>query len=193
MNKKIVLASTSPQRIMLLKKAGIKFEVIQSNYEEDLTIHKNPHQLTQYLSCEKAKSVAKNINNSVIIAADTIVSLNNILIGKPKDKKEAKKTLQLLSGKVHLVITGFTIFDTDTKKTITQSVETKVYFKALSEKQIDDYIATEEPLNKAGAYGIQGLGKKLIEKIEGDFDNVVGLPLTQLLNNLKLYNIFKNI
>jgi septum formation protein len=185
--KKIILASTSPQRIMLLKKAGIKFEVIQSNYIEDITIHKDPHKLTQYLSYEKAKTVAKNLRNSIIIAADTIVSFNHQLIGKPKDKKDAKRILTMFNGKMHLIITGFTIIDTDTNKSITKSIKTKVYFKKLTETEIDDYVATGEPLNKAGAYGIQGLGKMLVKKVEGDFDNVVGLPVKYLLDELNKF------
>lgn len=183
--KRIILASTSSQRIMLLKRAGIKFEVIQSNYEEDINIHKDPHKLTRYLSKKKAETVASNLKNAIVIAADTIASFNNELIGKPKDKKEAKKILKLLNGKMHLIVTGFTIMDADTKKTITESVETKVYFKKLTKKEIDDYVATGEPLDKAGAYGIQGLGKTLIDKVEGNFDNVVGLPINIVCQCLK--------
>jgi septum formation protein len=185
--KRIILASTSPQRIMLLKKSGINFEVIQSNYKEDLTIHKDPHKLTQYLSYEKAKTVAKNLRNSIIIAADTIVSFNHQLIGKPKDKKDAKRILTMFNGKMHQIITSFTIINTDTKKTITKSVATKVYFKKLTEKEIDDYVSTGEPLNKAGAYGIQGMGKKLIDKVVEDYDNVVGLPVKYLLDELNKF------
>jgi septum formation protein len=187
--KKIILASSSPRRGMLLKQIGLDFETVVSNFEEKIDLKIDVHKLAEKLSLGKAKSIAKKYNNAIIIAADTFVVFNGKIIGKPKNKKDAKRILRLLSGKIHLVITGFTILDTNINKSIIKSVETKVTFKNLSNKEIDSYIKTGEPLDKAGAYGIQEKGSIFVKKIDGDFFNIVGLPIYSVVEALKKFSI----
>ena len=187
--KKIILASQSPRRKQLLEKIGLKFEIYPSNYEEDMSLKMEPNKLAEYLSLGKAKDVAQKHKDSIIISADTIVAIDGEVFGKPRTSEKAKYMLQKFSGKAHSVITGFTIIDTETNKQITKSVETKVYFKNLPEKEIDAYIATEEPLEKGGGYAIQGLAALFVEKIEGDYFNIVGLPILALTTELKNFGI----
>lgn len=186
--KQIILASTSPRRKALLKKAGFKFRVVESNCKEFFDSKLEPHELAKKLSLEKAKAVCKRNppaggKKSIIIAADTLVVCSGKILGKPKSKADAKGMLEFLSGKAHSIITGFTIIDEN--KVITKSEETKVYMKKISEKEINSYLETKEPFDKAGAYAIQGKAKKFIEKTEGDFDNAVGLPIRTLVQELK--------
>jgi septum formation protein len=187
----IILASGSPRRREILKKTGLKFRVDRSNYEERLKPSLKPHDAARLLSIEKARHAAHKYKNALVIAADTIVVLKGkgILFGKPGDREEAKEMLNTLSGKAHSVITGFTIIDTATKKELTRSVESRVFFRRLSPDEIEAYIASGEPMDKAGAYGAQGLGAVLIKKIEGDFFNVVGLPLQALSECLKKFGV----
>lgn len=187
--KKIVLASTSPRRKMLLKQIGLNFEVVASDFKEKIDIKMSPHKLAQELSLGKAKAVAIKLSNSIIIAADTFVTFKGKILGKPKEEQDAKRILKLLSGKMHLIITGFTIIDTTTGQTATNSVETKVYFKKLTNKEINSYVETGEPLDKAGAYGIQEKGSLFVKKIEGDYFNVVGLPIYALVEALKKFGV----
>jgi len=188
--KKLVLASASPQRKELLAKLGLKFEVEPSNYEEEAppsTI--SPHDLAKQNSLAKARAVAAKYQGAIVIAADTIGVFQGKILGKPHTEAEAKKMLKILSGRSHLVITGFTIIDDESGKTISKSVATKVYFRKLTPKEIDAYIKTGEPLDKAGAYAIQGLGSIIVEKIEGDYFNVIGLPLSALAESLKEFGV----
>ena len=141
------------------------------------------------MSLEKARKIAIKHRNALIIAADTFVVYKNKIIGKPKTEKNARKMLKLLSGEQHLVITGFTIIDTKSGKTVTKSDETKVYLKKMTRDEIDAYIKTKEPLDKAGAYAAQEKGGLFVEKIEGDFLNVVGLPIFKLTSELKKFNV----
>jgi septum formation protein len=187
--KKIILASASPRRKELLAKIGLKFSIEKSDIKENLELKLTPKKLAECLSYRKAYKVSKRYSNAVIIAADTIVVLNGKIIGKPKNSKEAVKILKKLSGKIHSVITAFTIIDTKTNKSITKFVETKVFMKKLTEKEINYYVNTGEPLDKAGAYGIQGFGGIFIEKIDGDYYNVVGMPLTALVRELKKFDV----
>ena len=183
--RKIVLASKSPRRKELLKTLGIDFVIDPSDIEEIIDLSISLKQIPVEISKQKAKTVIKRHKNAIIIAADTVVILEKEIIGKPKSKKEAKQILKKLSGKAHLVVTGFTIIDTETNKQISKSATTRVSIKKLSEKEIDDYIKTGEPFDAAGAYRVQGeKGKLLIEKIEGDITNVIGLPINMLYNNL---------
>ncbi len=187
--KTIILASASPRRKELLQKIGLKFEVDVSNCAEQIDSVSEPEELVRRISIEKAKAVASRHKNAVIIAADTIGVIGEKLLGKPHSTAEARKMLGQISGKSHLVITGFTVLDTATDKTITKTVTTKVYIKNLTQAEIDAYVETGEPLDKAGAYGIQGLGAVIVEKIEGDYYNVVGLPLNALAEVLKEFGI----
>ncbi len=187
--KTIILASASPRRKELLEKLGLKFEVEPSNYEEKISSELQPHELAKSLSLEKAKLVAKNRSNALVIAADTFIVCEGKILGKPQTETEAQKMLGAISGRQHSVITGFTIIDTESKKTLSKSVETKVYIKILTSNEIDDYVKSKEPLDKAGAYAIQGLGSVFVERIEGDYHNVIGLPLSALAESLKEFGV----
>ena len=187
--RKIILASASPQRKEILRKTGLNFSICTSDYKEDINLSLKPRALAKFLSRKKAESVAHKYKNAIIIAADTVIVFKNRLLGKPHTDKEAEKMLNMLNGKAHSVITGFTIMDTASKKILSRSVETKVYFKNLGRKEIKAYVRSKEPLGKAGAYAIQGLGSVFIERIHGDFLNVVGLPLRALTESLKKFGI----
>jgi septum formation protein len=187
--RKVVLASASPRRKELLEKIGLIFVVDPSDYPEDLTDDMNPLDFAKAISLEKAKTVASKYPDSLIIAADTFGVLRGKIIGKPHTTEEACQMLRALRGKSHRVITGFTILDTKSQHTITRAVETRVYFSKLSDEEIDNYVKSGEPLDKAGAYAIQGLGSVIVEKISGDYYNVMGLPLQALTESLKEFGI----
>ena len=187
--KTVILASASPRRKELLEKIGLKFEVDASGCEEETDAGLYPHELVRQLSIKKAKSVAVRHKNALIIAADTIGVMGDKILGKPHTENEARKMLHEISSKSHSVITGFTVLDTATNKIISRTVNTKVYLKKLTKQEIDAYVQTGEPLDKAGAYAIQGLGAVIVEKIEGDYYNVMGLPLNALTEALKEFGI----
>ena len=187
--KKIILASASPRRKEILALTGLRFRVVPSDYEEILDNAIKPHNLAKLLSLEKAMAVAGKYRDALIIAADTFIVFKRKFLGKPHTSQEARKMLSLLNGKFHSVITGYTILDTGTGKKITRSVETKVWFKNASAQELDAYVATREPIGKAGAYAIQGRGAVMVKKIEGDYLNVVGLPLFDLVESLRKFGI----
>lgn len=187
--KRIILASTSPRRENLLKKLGIPFEVVESNFEEVMDSIINPHTLAKKLSLGKAQAVASKFKNSIIIAADTFIVCQKEVMGKAHTREEARRMLNKLSGRQHLVITGFAVIDTQTNRTISYSEQSTVYIKKLNKKDIDDYIKSGEPLEKAGAYAIQGLGAKIVERYEGDYFNIVGLPINSLSKTLAEFGI----
>jgi len=187
--KTIILASASSRRKELLKKIGLKFKVEPSNYEENISFELEPHELAKSLSLEKAKLVATNHKNTLVIAADTFVVFEGKILGKPRTETEAKEMLETINGKSHSVITGFSIIDTENNKALSRSVETKVHLRELSSNEIDAYVKSREPLDKAGAYAIQGLGSVIVEKIEGDYFNVIGLPLGALTESLKEFGV----
>jgi len=168
-----------------LRKAGINFEVIVPENINEEQISADPVSHVLELSRKKAENVAKKVNDSLILGADTVVVLNGEILGKPKDGEDAFKMLKKLSGKEHLVYTGISLVDKDKERILSGYQLTKVKFNQLKDKEIKDYIDTGEPLDKAGAYGIQGMGNFLVEKIEGDMDNVIGLPLRKLEELLK--------
>jgi septum formation protein len=188
-SRAIVLASASPRRRQLLEQLGLKFAVDPSGYCEEIGQEQEPRELACKLAIEKARAVASRYESAVIIAADTFGVLNGRIIGKPHTSDEAHAMLAALSGRWHSVITGFCVLDSSTGKNITESVETRVFIKELTSAEIDAYIKTGEPLDKAGAYAIQGLGASIVERIEGDFFNVVGLPLYALCRVLEQFDI----
>ncbi|OGK18558.1 septum formation protein Maf [Candidatus Roizmanbacteria bacterium RIFCSPLOWO2_12_FULL_40_12] len=187
--KRLILASKSPRRKKLLQQLGLKFKVVDSGLEEKINPKLSPSQLAMKLSQEKARVVAKRYKNSIIIAADTFITLGKTIIGKPKDKKDAKRILKILSGRMHPIITGFTVMDSNTGKSSSKFVVSKVWIKKLAEKEINEYVATGEPMDKAGAYGIQERGSVFVKKIDGDYFNVVGLPLRTLTEELKKFGV----
>ncbi len=187
--KRIILASASPRRKELLEKIGLKFEVEPSDYAEDMRSRLSPYELARVISLEKARVVARKHKNAIVIAADTFIVFKGKIMGKPSTEAEARKILMILKGKSHSVITGFTIMDTEENKVLTKSVETIVHIKNLTSEEIDAYVKSKEPLDKAGAYAIQGLGSVIVERIEGDYFNVIGLPLSALAEGLKEFGI----
>jgi len=189
MTKPVVLASSSPRRRELLEKTGLKFIADAAEIFEDHGRRMRPAELAKIISLEKAKAVAARHPGSIIIAADTFGMLDGRLLGKPRDQEEARDMLKRMSGRRHRVITGFTILDTATGKTVSKAVETRVYFRELGKEEIAAYAGTGEPLDKAGAYAIQGLGAQLVERIEGDYYNVIGLPLSALAGELNKFGV----
>jgi len=187
--KQIILASASSRRKQLLEQIGLEFKVVPSNSTEAINSCSDIHMLAKSISQKKALSMATKYKNAVIIAADTIGGFEGQILGKPGTADEAREMLSAMSGKSHSVITGFTVLDTDTYRAVSKSVETTVWFRKLAAKEIDAYVKSGEPLDKAGAYGIQGLGAVLVERIEGDYFNVMGLPLSALSESLKEFGI----
>lgn len=185
----IILASNSQRRQDILGKF-IDYKVITKNIEENNEDYNSPEQLVMALSFEKGIAVARENKSEIVLSADTVVALNNIVMGKPKDRKDGKDMLEKLSNTNHDVLTGYSIFKLDENIKITNYVLTKVKFKELSEETIEEYLNTKEYIDKAGAYGIQGYGGLLVESISGDYDNIVGLPISQISDELKsLFNI----
>jgi len=186
--KKIILASASPRRKQLLEQMKLKFEVIPSNIFEDYQENREPEEVARDLAKKKATDIARISEDSLVIGADTVVFLDEIL-GKPKDEREALKILKKLSGKTHYVITGIAVIDSSTKKLVVDHEKTAVKMKKISEEEIKAYISTGEPMDKAGAYGIQGLGSVFVEEIHGCYFNVVGLPISKLYSILKGFGV----
>lgn len=187
---KIILASNSPRREEILKQAGVSFTIIPSTKEE-ITTKILPENIVEELAFNKALDVAEKVNEaSVIIGADTMVAIGNQILGKPKDYESAKRMLSLLQGKEHQVYTGVGIIIKNiingqaTEKTISFSQVSQVRVSIMDERQIETYIATKEPFDKAGAYGIQGKFGVHIEEITGEYNNIVGLPIAKIYRTL---------
>lgn len=178
---KIILASSSPRRKELLGKYNLNLTIFKPEIDEVELAEEEPIQIAMALAFEKAYGVANHFkDDEIIIGADTIVVYNNEVLGKPEDEKDAFRILSLLNGKEHKVITGISIVKANSNIKIVDYEVTKVKFRKVSEGEINRYIHTGEPMDKAGAYGIQGYGEILVEKIEGCYTNVVGLPLGKL-------------
>lgn len=184
----LILASKSPRRKELLKQIGIPFVVVVSDAEEVSGNSWTPAALVVENAKRKARAVAEKYPDSPVLGADTVVSLEGKIFGKPKDKDEARKMLTALSGKMHEVTTGLALINRNEIRTT--NVTTKVFFDTMTKADIDAYIATDEPMDKAGAYAIQGKAARFIEKIEGSYSNVVGLPLNALIQLSKDLNLF---
>lgn len=185
--KRFVLASNSPRRIDLLRSLGYEFDIIPHEIEEDVCGDILPSELVQNLAFLKANDVAKRVEDAIIIAADTVVSCKKTILGKPKDIHDAKRMLSMLSDSEHDIISGICMINMPLKKKLLRIERTYIKIRHIPEEEIDAYIKTGEPLDKAGAYAIQGEGKKFIEKIDGSYTNAVGLPLEiirEMLNNI---------
>ena len=185
--KKVILASKSPRRKSILEQVGLKFSIVASDFDETKIKFKTPQEMVKKLSFEKAKIVATKYPKTVIIGADTTVIFKKEIIGKPKSKQDAIRILKLLSGNTHEIVTGFTVMEG--KKSITGHVVSKAKFKKLSDAEIRAYVATNEPMDKAGGYGIQDKGGLFIESITGDYFNVVGLPIFAVSKALKEFGV----
>lgn len=183
---KVILASASPRRVELLKQFHIPFDIIPSDIHESVRDFETPKQIVMGLALEKALSVSKVNSEALVIASDTIVYCESVL-GKPKSRDEAKQMLTLLSGKTHEVYTGLALVHEESNRKIVDYTCTKVTFCSLTESEIESYLDTGEAYDKAGAYGIQGFGALLVSEIQGDYYNVMGLPLSKLNAMLKKY------
>lgn len=181
---RIILASQSPRRRYLLSKAGLEFDVQPSHIDENSLPFDAPAPYTCTLSRAKAENIADRHPHSWVIGADTIVVIDGDILGKPVGLAAARDMLHRLSGQTHQVYTGYTICCRHAGRTITDSVCTDVEFKKLSEAEIEWYIRTDEPFDKAGAYAIQGLGTFLVRRINGSYTNVVGLPVCEVIEHL---------
>ena len=191
-NNMIVLASGSPRRIEMLRNIGVSFDIRASGGDESHPMDCGPARLVCLLSKRKAEG-GYLFDDDIVIGADTVVFHNGNVLEKPADREHAKRMLTALSGSCHEVYTGFTVKSRE--KTVVDYCVTKVYFKDLSDEEIEDYLNTEEYKDKAGGYGIQQLGGIFVDKIDGDYNNVVGLPLSRVMRVLRDefgYDIIKN-
>ena len=183
----IILASQSPRRRELLSNIFPSFSIIPSDADETLPENASPADCAIEIARRKVLDVKSRSDDALILGADTIVVKDNKILGKPKDEAEAKEMLRRLAGREHIVITGIGIVDTVSGRTLSAVEQTIVYFHPLATDEIEAYVATGEPMDKAGAYGIQGKGSLLVRKIDGDYFNVMGLPIS------KLYRLLLNI
>jgi septum formation protein len=188
---RLVLASGSPRRREILSLFKEDIKIVPSNVDETQLPNESPKDYVLRLAQDKASDVANNLldnandSESLVIGADTIVLYNNLVLGKPTNKEDAKRMLEMLSGNWHEVLTGVAVVDLLNKKKVFDVCQTRVKFSTLSNVEIDWYIETNEPFDKAGAYAIQGYGSLFVEEIEGNYLNVVGLPITMLRKLLK--------
>lgn len=181
--KEIILASNSPRRKELLGMLGLEFSVIPDNTPECIDQQLSPAEVVMALAKFKGDNVRKTLSqnrDAIIIAADTVVAIDGVVLGKPKSKADAEKMLSRLSGKSHNVYTGVYLIENLSGKSANFYEKTEVFFKNLDINEIKDYINTGEPMDKAGSYGIQNFGSLFVEKINGDYFNVVGLPVCSL-------------
>ena len=187
--KRMILASGSPRRKELLQMLEVPFEVLVSDTKE-VIIKNEPAEVTKELSYQKAMAVAGQVEEGIIIGADTVVSIDGKILGKPADKEEAREMIYKLQGKSHMVYTGVTVIaKSDDMVSASSFAEgTKVNVAPMTENEIEAYISTEEPYDKAGAYGIQGPFAIHIEKINGDYNNVVGLPISRLYHEINNFS-----
>jgi len=184
-NLQMYLASKSPRRRKLLKQLGIPFKSFSVDLKEEILDGEHPIQTVRRLALHKSETASLKVKKGIIITADTIVVLDKEIIGKPKDEKDAYKILSRLSGKTHLVFTGFVVKNLMNGKSLVDYERTKVTFRELTSKEIYDYVKTGSPMDKAGAYGIQDdFGAVFVEKMDGCYYNVVGLPLAKLYRSL---------
>lgn len=181
---RIILASASPRRIELLRSAGIRIQAVPSRVSERFLPAETPRDHVRRLAEAKARAVAGKHGGRFFIGADTVVVFQGEVMGKPRDRQDAKRMLRRLSGGAHEVITGYAVYDAMGDRACVDAVTTRVHFKVLRDREIAAYVATGCPLDKAGAYGIQGRAAYMVARIEGSYTNVVGLPLCQTVEAL---------
>ncbi len=189
MKSPIILASNSPRRKDLLRQVGVAFTSDPADVDERVVPEETPEGYAVRVALEKARVAARKAGSGIVIAADTIVVLDDTILGKPVDAQDAERMLTMLSGRAHHVITGLVIMAAATGRTLTRTADTRVWFRDLSPEEIRSYVASGEPLDKAGAYGIQEKGSLFVRKIEGCYFNVVGLPLSLLSEMLSEFGI----
>jgi len=181
----LILASASPRRQELLRAVGLKFKIIPAHVNENYLAGESPRQQVKRLSSDKAMVIARKYPEAWVLGADTIVVIDGLLLGKPKNKTQAKKMLQKLSGREHKVFTGFSIAHAVSEVYQTKVIQSVVRFKTISAKEMNWYVACDEPYDKAGGYAVQGKGACFIQSIRGSYTNVIGLPLCEVLEELK--------
>jgi len=186
---RLVLASASPRRKSLLRELGLAFEVIPAQVEEIPAPGESPLDFVSRAATDKAAEIARENPACWILGADTVVVLDNRILGKPRDPEDALQVLMALSGRKHLVHTGFCLQNQDRQVSVNRTVTTEVFFTPFSRDIAAAYVASGEPLDKAGAYGIQGMGGFLVERINGSYSNVVGLPLAEAVGELLRYKV----
>ncbi len=185
-SRKLVLASTSPRRRKLMAEAGLEFDVVAPRYaDEENTAADEPARLVERHAAAKARSVAGDHPGALVVGADTIVVVDGTILGKPADEADAERMLATIAGRDHLVYTGVAVIDVDTGTAEIDHEVTKVTVRPLTADEIARYVVTGEPLDKAGAYAIQGIGCFIVERIDGDYFNVVGLPMGLLARLLR--------
>lgn len=187
--KRIILASASPRRQALLRELGVDYEVVVPAVDEGSVTAATPGELAEARALLKAKAAAETTADGITIGADTIVVCDGDVLGKPKDEADAVRLLETLSGRTHVVITGVGVCEAAGGRSIVDKSETEVTFRQLERAEIERYVATGEPMDKAGAYGIQGKGALLVQGIVGDYFNVVGLPLVLLDSMLRQFDV----
>ena len=185
----IILASNSPRRRALLTQIGLTFTIAPADVDERTRSGESPMDYAERVARAKADTASERAGKGIVIAADTIVVVCGAILGKPANAADARRMLALLSGREHEVVTALAVMDAGAKRASVRTSVTKVWFRSLTEREIDDYVATGEPLDKAGAYGIQERGALLVERIEGCYSNVVGLPLSLLGEMLRDFGI----
>ncbi|MFF0827347.1 Maf family protein [Brevibacillus sp. NPDC003359] len=176
-NVPLILASSSPRRRELLQTLGLSFTIITSDVDETTAEHLSAKEVVEELSLRKAKEVASRLTEGVVLGSDTVVVLDGQILGKPVDEMDAYRMLSMLQGQEHTVYSGVALIDVETGRTEVSHSLTHVRIRALTEQEIKSYIATGEPMDKAGSYAIQGIGATIVEGITGDYFTVVGLPL----------------
>lgn len=179
----------------MLEQIGLRnFEIVESDYDEDMGAVSDPRELAKFLALKKGEAVAEKFEDAIVLSGDTFIVFENRFIGKPKDEEDAKRTLQKFSGKEVVAISGYAVIDTKTGKTTNGLGEGTVKFRELSEKEIDDYVATGEPLKLAGSFGIMKGAAALVESASGDFYSIVGFPIAKIYLALKELgvNTFEN-
>ena len=181
----LILASASPRRKELLSQAGLHFQVIPAEADETVRDGETPEIHVRRLARSKAEKVAQFFADRLILAADTVVVLDHEIMGKPEDREDAIRMLTRLSGRVHRVITAYCLYRPDQGKMVEDQTSTLVEFRDLSPSEITQYIQSGEPMDKAGAYAIQGVGGSLTRRIEGSYTNVIGLPLAEVLEKMR--------
>ncbi len=184
----LILASQSPRRKLLLRQIGLRFVVRPSAAREDLWDHESPEHNAKRIALSKAVEVSRSMKRGIVIGADTIVVLGKNILGKPRTKSEAQTMLKRLSGRMHMVYTAFALIDVETKRRVVRIEKTKVWFRVLTNKEIEGYVRSGSPMDKAGAYGIQDdYGAVFVKRVEGCFYNVVGFPLTKFYKTLEQF------
>ena len=184
LKNKIILASQSPRRRYLLERAGLRFTVIPSEFDEASVSASTPDDYVRSLAEEKARDIGRRHPDAWVIGADTVVVVEGRMLGKPASTPEARDMLRRLSGRTHQVLTGYCICRMSDERLFADTVRTDVIFKTLSNDEIEWYIQTGEPFDKAGAYAIQGIGTFLVKRINGSYTNVVGLPVCEVIEIL---------